>query len=216
MPLHNWLICGINRRIARALPYQGRVVDLGCGTAPYKAEILRVADEYIGVDWEHSVHGTSCVDVVADLCTRLPFDDEYADTVVSFQVLEHLREPEFFLSECHRILKKDGRLFLTVPFMWHIHEAPHDYYRFTRHGLEYLLGKTRFGAITITENSGFWQMWVLKFNYHVNRVAPGPLKLLWAPVWACGQMLAPILDRYDKATGECVSYTVTASKAVRP
>ena len=210
--INKFLIHNINKKIAQSLPYKGRVIDLGCGTAPYKEDILTVADEYIGVDWEKSYHNTSKVDVQADLTKRLPFDDEYADTVVSFQVMEHLPEPSFFLSECYRILKSEGNLFITVPFMWHVHEAPYDYYRYTRYGLEYLLKKNGFVDIDIKENTGFWQMWILKFNYHTSRFARGPLRYFWIPIWWLGQILAPILDKYDRNALECASYTVIARK----
>ena len=136
---YNSLIHKINKNIAKKLSYKGRVIDLGCGDAPYKLDILKVADEYIGVDWRNSQHDQSNVDIFADLTKRLPFANEYADTVVSFQVMEHLPEPEFFLKECYRILKHGGGLYLTVPFMWHVHEEPHDYYRYTNHGLRYWL-----------------------------------------------------------------------------
>lgn len=142
----NWLVYKINNSSFDAFfdVIKGRVIDLGCGTSPYKEDILKVADEYIGVDWENSLHDQSNVNVFADLTKKLPFDDDYADTVVSFQVMEHLPEPDFFLSECYRILKREGKLFITVPFMWHVHEPPHDYFRYTRYGLEYLLKKMGF------------------------------------------------------------------------
>ena len=190
----------------------GRVVDLGCGSAPYKVDIRTVADEYIGVDWGNGLHDQSNVDVFADLTKPLPFLDEFADMVLSFQVMEHLREPELFLRECRRILKHGGGVFLTVPFMWHVHEAPHDYYRYTRYGLKYLLKKTGFIDVNIYENTGFWQTWILKFNYHTTRYARGPLKYIWIPLWWLGQVVAPILDKYDKNSNECASYTVTARK----
>jgi SAM-dependent methyltransferase len=209
--LYNRRIHAINARIAARLPYKGRVIDLGCGSAPYKRTILQVADEYIGVDWDHNRHDRSAVDVTADLMQPLPFPDHHADTVVAFQVLEHLPEPGRFLAECHRILVPGGRLFLTVPFMWHVHEAPHDYYRYTRYGLQYLLDKGGFVSIDIVENTGFWQTFVLKFNYHTRRYARGPLWLLFAPFWWLGQAVAPILDRYDRRPQETASYTVIAA-----
>jgi len=210
---HNWLALKINNDCLKQnlSLMNGRVIDLGCGTAPYKEDILKVADEYIGVDWENSLHDQSHVDVFADLCKPFPFPNDHADTVVSFQVLEHLPEHELFLSECHRILKRGG-LFITVPFMWHVHEAPYDYYRYTRYGLEYLLKKVGFYEIDIKENTGFWQMWILKFNYHTTRFARGPLKFFWIPLWWLGQMIAPILDKYDTHMEECASYTVSARK----
>lgn len=210
----NWLALKINNDcFEKNIKFiKGRVIDLGCGSAPYKLDILKVADEYIGVDWEYGLHDQSAVDMFADLTKPLSFPDEYADTVVSFQVMEHLPEPEFFLKECCRILKRGGGLFLTVPFMWHLHETPHDYFRFTKFGLQYLLEKTGFEGISICENTGFWQTWVLKLNYHTTRYARGPLKILCIPFWWTGQVIAPILDKYDKNPNECASYTVTARK----
>lgn len=208
----NFLINKINQQIAYSLPYKGYVIDLGCGTTPYKSYILKVADNYIGVHWENSLHNQEHVDVFADLCNQLPFEENCADTVVSFQVMEHLTEPDFFLSECYRILKSNGRIFITVPFMWHVHEEPNDYFRYTRYGLEYLLKKNGFVDIEIKENTGFWQMWVLKFNYHTLRFARGPLKYFWLPIWWLGQTISPFLDKYDKHPQETASYTVLARR----
>lgn len=216
--MNNFLIHQINRKIAQSLSYKGVVVDLGCGTSPYKEDILKVATEYIGVDWKNSFHNQSNVDVFANLCERLPFDDEYADTVTSFQVMEHLPEPGIFLSEAHRILKRGGTIFITVPFMWHVHEAPYDYFRYTKYGLEYLLKKTGFVDIEIRENTGFWQMWILKFNYQSARYIRGPKPLKWViqslliPIWYLNQKIAPILDKYDNNPNETGSYTVIAKK----
>ena len=164
MQRFNFLIHQINQEIVKSLPYEGGVIDLGCGTAPYKEHILKVADRYIGVDWENSLHDQSNVDVFANLCETLPFDNNYTDTVVSFQVMEPLSEPSFFLSECYRILKSGGIIFITVPFMWHVHEEPHDYFRYTRYGLEYLLKKTGFIDIEIKENTGYLKVAGLFFS----------------------------------------------------
>ncbi|MFB3917198.1 MAG: class I SAM-dependent methyltransferase [Terriglobales bacterium] len=211
---HNWLAYKINNEVVlRHLHmFTGRVVDLGCGTAPYKPEILSAAREYIGVDWNNSLHGQQNVDVKCDICGPLPFADEFADTVVSLQVMEHLPEPRLFLSECARILKSGGLLFLTVPFQWHIHEAPYDFYRYTRYGLVHLLHEAGFEQIEILENTGFWQMWLLKFNYHTLRYARGLLKLLWVPIWWINQTIAPVLDRVSKSPEEAASYTALARK----
>ena len=209
----NWLAYKVNNNILRdnLSSIKGRVIDLGCGISPYKEDILKTAEEYVGVDWQNSQHDQSNVDVFADLTKKLPFSDNYTDTVVSFQVMEHLPEPHFFLSECFRILKPGGYLLLTVPFMWHVHEGPHDYFRYTRYGLEYLIKKCGFADVTIEENTGFWQMWFLKFNYHTARFVI-PVKYLFAPIWWLGQLIAPILDKCDKHPEETASYTVTARK----
>jgi len=209
---HNWSIYRIMREHAQTLPYRGRVVDLGCGSAPYRDIILDIAEEYIGVDWENSMHDQSKVDVFADLSKRLPFEDDYADTVVSFEVLEHLPEPDFFLCECNRILKPTGLLFMTVPFMWHVHEEPHDYFRYTQYGLRYLLEKNGFSEIAIEEKTGFWLMWWLRFNYHTICFARGPLKYLWYPIWWFTQVPGILLDKVDPDSRQPAGYVIQAKK----
>jgi len=134
------------------------------------------------------------------------------DTVTLFQVLEHIAEPQQLLDEVYRILKPGGRLIITVPFMWHIHEAPHDYYRYTRYGLEYMLRKAGFLIIQVTENTGFWQTCALKFNYHTARFARGIIRCFFIPLWLFTQMTAPLLDKFDKHPQETASYTVIAEK----
>lgn len=198
---HNFLMYRLCRRRAESLPYEGRVVDLGCGSAPYRETILERADEYIGVDWQQSIHDHGRVDVFADLTGRLPFEDGFADTVVSFMVFEHLPEPEVFLQECRRILRPGGSLHLTCPLNWHVHEAPHDYFRYTHYGLEYLLKKHGFSDVEIEAETGFWQMWCLKFNYNTTGWAKGPMKYFWYGVWWISQTVAPWLDRLSPGMG---------------
>ena len=210
----NWLAQKINNEaFKKFLPLiKGRTIDLGCGSAPFKEDILPFAEEYIGVDWEKSLHDKGKVDITADLTQNFPFESDYADTVLSFQTLEHLPEPDFFLSECSRILRPGGCLLLTVPFMWHIHESPYDYFRYTRHGLEYLLDKNGFTSIEIDETTGFWQMWALKFNYQTARYSWGPFKLIFIPLWWLIQILAPFLDKLDRVPQETASYVVVTRK----
>lgn len=196
----------------------GVVYDLGCGTRPYESSILQTADRYVGVDWSNTLHGLHA-DIVADLCQPLPIESGIADHVVSFQVMEHLPEPQVMLNEAFRILRNEGEILLTVPFQWWIHEAPWDYYRYTRYGLEYMFKKAGFVDIQVKETSGFWIMWVLKFNYQSRRFIRGPwlirilLRGLLTPIWFFGQVLAPKLDELDFNSGETSGYIVTARKA---
>jgi ubiquinone/menaquinone biosynthesis C-methylase UbiE len=71
------------------------------------------------------------------------------DAVLSTQVLEHVADPLSVLAEFFRVLKPDGRLWLTAPFVWYLHEEPYDYYRFTSHGLRFLLERAGFIEIEV-------------------------------------------------------------------
>ncbi len=211
---YNWLAKKINNKSLseNLLHIKGIVLDLGCGETPYKSDILNNADVYFGVDWRNSFHDQSNVNIFADLTECLPLESDFANSVVSFQVMEHLPEPQKFLFEAFRVLKSEGEIVITVPFMWHVHEQPYDYYRYTRYGLNYLFNKAGFNNIVILENTGFWQMWILKFNYHTSRYAPGPLKILWLPFWWLAQVISPYLDKIDKHPEETAGYTIVAQK----
>lgn len=216
---HNWLIHKINNNdiLRNAHKIRGVVYDLGCGTRPYEQDILPFATSYLGVDWSNTQHAQRA-DIVADLNQPLLIEDGVADTVVSFQVLEHLSEPQTMINESFRILKSEGNIFLTVPFQWWIHEAPYDFFRYTRYGLEHLFNKAGFTNIQVVETTGFWTMWFLKFNYQTARLIKGPIifqmliRGVLIPLWWLDQSIAPILDRYWPSHGEAAGYFVTAHK----
>jgi SAM-dependent methyltransferase len=77
-------------------------------------------------------------DVVAD-AHALPFPDASFELVLCTEVLEHLVNPPQAIAEMYRVLTPGGTLILTTRFVYPLHDAPHDYFRFTRFGLEKLL-----------------------------------------------------------------------------
>ena len=86
------------------------------------------------------------LDVVADLAA-LPFGDRQFDAAIHIVTLEHLPEPARALAEIARSLSPGGRLLLAAPHEWEVHQAPHDYFRYTRYGLRYLLEKAGFEVV---------------------------------------------------------------------
>jgi SAM-dependent methyltransferase len=213
---HNWLIKKINNNnvVRHRHLYKGWLYDLGCGTRPYEDFIGPLTEAYIGVDWQNTLHDQK-MDVVADLNQPLPIEDAQADTVVCFQTLEHLCEPQAFLKEARRIMKPGAHILITVPFMWHVHEPPYDFFRYTRYGLEHLLKKAGFEDIQIKADSGFWTMLALKINYQTYRYGGRLGKWvhwLLAPFWFLNQVLLPLLDVPDRNERETVSYCVQARR----
>lgn len=216
---YNWLIYDVSDEWLKRFSgnFRGRLFDLGCGEMPYREWLLSYADTYTGVDWGGSQHELKA-DVIADLNEPLPIESGAADTVISLSVMEHLREPRIFLGEAHRILKAGGRMVLQVPFMWRVHEAPYDYFRYTRFGLRYLIEKAGFADVEVYSQTGFWTMWTLKFNYQTLGLLRGPrpvrkaLELLLRVVWALDQRAARLLDRHMKGEDETAGYFVVARK----
>lgn len=153
---HNWLFYDIGDEWLERLKgnIKGNLYDLGCGEMPFKHWALQYANQYTGVDWGSSLHELKA-DILANLNEPLPIDNEVADTVLSLSVMEHLCEPQLFLNEAYRILKPGGAIILQVPFMWWVHEAPHDYYRYTRYGLRYMFEKSGFIDVQVFPQTGF-------------------------------------------------------------
>lgn len=116
----------------------GRLVDLGCGKVPYYMWYRETTTHTVCVDWEHTVRGTSHLDHVADLNKPLEFLASGSfDTVLCTDVLEHIHAPEVLFGEMVRIAKPGGKLIVAVPFLYWIHEAPHDHHRYTEHKLRH-------------------------------------------------------------------------------
>jgi SAM-dependent methyltransferase len=124
-----------------------RVLDVGAGSAPYR-ELFEHA-EYMTADWEQSVHVEGGPPDMTASAEALPIEDRSFDVVLNTQVLEHVPEPKRVLGELHRVLVEDGRLHLTVPLVWELHELPHDYYRYTPSSLAYLLADVGFTDVDI-------------------------------------------------------------------
>ena len=117
----------------------GRLLDVGCGTKPYRA--MFTVDAYIGLDRDSEAsRKLGIADHHYDGNT-FPFADVSFDSVLCNQVLEHVFNPDEFLKEIVRVLKPGGKLLLTVPFVWDEHEQPYDYARYSSFGLRALLEK---------------------------------------------------------------------------
>lgn len=123
----------------------GRVLDVGCGEKPY--EQLFAAKEYIGLEYDNTENrAAKKADVYYD-GKKFPFQKAEFDSVVCNEVLEHIFEPDNFVLEIHRVLKPEGKLLLTVPFVWDEHEQPVDYARYSSFGLKNLLQRNGFKVL---------------------------------------------------------------------
>ena len=121
----------------------GRLVDIGCGTKPYREMMAPFVSEHIGVDHEGSSHDRSNMDLIGT-AYEIPVPNTAFDSALCTFVLEHLEEPEQALCECYRVLKPGAHAVYQVPFIWHLHEHPRDFYRYSRYGLEHLFRKVGF------------------------------------------------------------------------
>jgi ubiquinone/menaquinone biosynthesis C-methylase UbiE len=119
------------------------ILDYGCGVKPYQYIVAGVCKEYIGAD----VGDNPKAEINLKAGELLPLESESVDVIISSQVLEHVEEYDKYMSECFRVLKKDGLLFLSTHGTWQFHAAPYDFNRWTHLGLRSLLGRHGFDVL---------------------------------------------------------------------
>ena len=125
---------------------EGDILDVGCGSKPYE-ELFSQKKSYTGLEIDiDETRQNPKVDAFYD-GKVFPFKDGHFDSVVAFEVLEHVPDPDIFLKEAKRVLKPGGTFLVTVPFMVEEHAVPFDYGRYTTAYLRLIFEKHGFEVI---------------------------------------------------------------------
>jgi SAM-dependent methyltransferase len=203
-------IDGAVLHLANDLPDRALVLDAGAGEteyAPYFKDQRYIALDLAVGDpkWDYQK-----LDVIGDL-TYLPFAANAFDACINIVTLEHVREPACALAEIHRVLRPDGRLLLIVPHEWEVHQAPHDYFRYTRHGVAYLLEKAGFANYTIDPVGGYFRLLSRRLLNGL-QFFRGLWFLVAAVVLAPPALVLPMLDRLDTRRDFTLGYICIARK----
>jgi SAM-dependent methyltransferase len=123
----------------------GKTLDVGCGKKPYAH--LYKSNEYLGLEIDTPQNrANKQADFYYD-GNDFPFADGSFDSLVANEVFEHVFNPDKFLSETLRILKPEGMVLLTMPFVWDEHEQPYDFARYSSFGIKSLLEKHEFEIV---------------------------------------------------------------------
>jgi 2-polyprenyl-3-methyl-5-hydroxy-6-metoxy-1,4-benzoquinol methylase len=136
----------------------GAILDVGCGEMPYKPLIVNFNDRissYIGLDIENPQYQS---DKKPDLFwdgNRIPLENSSVDCAMATELFEHLPDLETVLLEIMRVLKPGGKLFFTVPFLWPLHDAPQDEYRYTPFSLKRIIEQAGFTDTDIKALGGW-------------------------------------------------------------
>lgn len=135
---------------------QGDLLDVGCGSKPYKSLFGHV-QSYVGVDISTSSHDQTRTEIDFFYDGKiLPFTAESFDSVVSFEVFEHVFELPDLLIEISRILKPGGLLLVSIPFAYEEHGCPSDFARYTSDGLSYILEKHGFDVLRLSKTTPYF------------------------------------------------------------
>lgn len=198
---------GLYRAIQEhAAHVQGRVLDVGCDTQPYR--MLYGSTEYVGLEIDTpATRRAGKADFFYDGRT-FPFECASFDSVVCNQVLEHVFNPREFLLEIHRVLRDNGFLSLSVPFCWDEHEQPNDFARYSSFGVRHLLEASGFSVVdhqkTAPDVSTLFQLWncylykkMNPTNIYLNVVFSAAVYFPWTALGvALGRLLPHNPDLY--------------------
>lgn len=118
------------------------------------------------------------VDIVAS-ADAIPLPDESKDSILSTQMLEHVKYPEKCVREMYRVLKNGGYAVITAPQWNELHSEPHDYWRYTKYGFVELFERNGFKTVEFHQRGGFFsqsaQMTIRylmeRFHLHCHAIA---------------------------------------------
>ncbi len=138
--------------VAKKIRPSDKVLDAGAGSCPYKKYFSHAKYESTDI-FSKSKHDFICS------LDKIPKPDNFYDVIINTQVLEHVEYPQKVINEFYRILKPGGKLFLTAPQGWGLHEEPYHFFNFTKFGLESLFKNAGFEIIFIEPRGGiFWYL----------------------------------------------------------
>jgi SAM-dependent methyltransferase len=206
-------------RHAAARLLDGQIVlDAGAGEARHRSFFSR--GRYVALDagsgdpsWDYS-----SLDVLGDL-ENIPLRSDTVDSILCMVVLEHTRDPRRTLAEFGRVLKRGGALYLVVPFLWEEHQAPHDYFRFTRHGVRLLFEGLPFRVELLCPMGGFFRVCARRCVNLLGFFQRGwrwPVFLLLAPFFGfIFPVVLHFLDHLDESRDFSLGFQVRATKDPR-
>lgn len=157
LDLHKRSVLHFVEDTARAVPPGARLLDAGAGEGPYRP--LFAHTRYVALDDRRGDAGWDYggLDVVGDL-RRIPFRDGAFDAVLCTETLEHLTDPQDVVRELARVLRPGGRVHVTAPLSFREHQEPHDYFRYTRHGLRLLAERAGLRVVSIEPEGGYFRL----------------------------------------------------------
>jgi SAM-dependent methyltransferase len=205
------------QKLAAQVAHSGQIaIDLGCGSQPYRPIFDSRGVTYQGADFGSG-------DIVIEESGHVAAKDSSADLVLSFQVLEHVRDVGRYLGEAHRILRDNGWLILSTHGTWLYHPHPEDHRRWTRQGLLAELAAHGFETtecIPVVGPLAWTTLLRLTCGYHVcmrvpivGRILANALALIMNARAYCEERITPDWVTQDNA---CVYVTLSRTAGVRP
>ncbi len=143
-PCEEFIVPLLSAHVARSLgefaspaPVLARALDCGCGRQPFRAALEAIGYSYTGTDVAQNPEGSVDVTCAIDgplpraLLERGPFD-----FVLCTEVLEHVAGWDVAFANFSALLKPGGRVLVTAPHFYQLHEEPYDFWRPTLNAID--------------------------------------------------------------------------------
>jgi SAM-dependent methyltransferase len=137
----NGFIRGVARAAVESFDLPEPILEIGSLQVDNQTDLIDLRSlfpgkQYVGVDFRAGP-GVDCVANVE----ALPQPDASVGTVIALSTFEHVQRFWLGFNEVERVLRPDGVFLLSVPFYFHVHAYPNDYWRFTPAALDFLLAR---------------------------------------------------------------------------
>lgn len=185
-----------------------RVLDFGAAESPYR-HFFPEATDFVAADLPGNPHAG--IDIQPD--GSLPVEDNRFDAVLSTQVLEHVGDPQLYLSECFRVLRPGGRMLLSTHGLMVYHPDPDDYWRWTCAGLQKAVSDTGFQIVHFEGIMGLAASGIQLFQDAVYWKFPRLVRPLVALVL---QTAIRVVDRFQADDARKLNSLVFAIVAEKP
>ena len=198
------------RQFALDLPRKARVLDAGAGECQYAEQFEGFRYTAVDLGIGDAAWSYARLHALANLLF-LPFADNTFEAALNVVTLEHVTDPAKVIAELFRCLKPGGRLLLITPLEWEEHQQPHDFFRYTRFGLEHLTARAGFVDIRIEPVGGFFRLLSRRLMNSV-QFFPGISAILPVVFFGPLALCLPFLDTLDKKRSFTLGHICLARK----
>lgn len=181
---------------------KGKVIDIGGKKTNKRGlfDIDKVSSSVTYVNLEKK----NSPDILAD-ATSIPLPNNSFETVIMGELLEHVPDPIAVLKEAHRLLKPNGIILITVPFMVGVHGDPYDFGRYTKTFWEKLAMDIEFDVVEIEQHGNMFAVLALMVQhmFRAKNVTWRPIQfpLVQFLMWLDSKTTSPLLKAWTTGYG---------------
>jgi SAM-dependent methyltransferase len=188
------------------------ILDAGAGVLKYK----KYFQDCIYKTQDFKQYGQ--IDYVSDIID-IPVEDKSFDVIICTEVLEHIPRPDLAIKEFSRILRPEGKLYLTSPFLAGIHRAPDNYYSgFSEYWYKKYLKGYGFEILEIREKKGamaFYAQETLRVLLYVIKSKKWRYKIFTPIAGLLILILVPFYHFLDRSSLKESSYKITVGYLIK-